>query len=361
MAGNITARVSTQPNTRNGVPQTRTVVKPVTAVMPGEDFIRKVALNYVSAYNANPKMAQDTPHREIMLWLLSNTYNPVNMADDDPDKAAYLAIKPLRPNSKPNIGAPRYLVRNGMVIPTPNNAFFIGDLMQIQADNVEISGWSGDAAINDIVLTSGFAIEFNKIVDKVNQNTAIKNLGNPVKRFDGVAHRDAIQIIPPVSKGNRYAAAISEDVTINGTVIKSSGGLQGIFATDGAFKNLTITGNHVAVGGEHALSINGLLSGKIEGNVTNRQIRLLPLRIGGGQNIYITGFRAGSEYSYAPLSQIAPSQANIVDERTKPIAGAKNYTNVDMNKFHQLASHYGSNYQYLMDALVAQKAAIPIP
>ncbi|WP_020560967.1 hypothetical protein [Thiofilum flexile] len=372
MAG-MTAHVPTRPDNRantgnNSAPQTRRVAKPATTAVPDDNFINKTAKNYADAYNgyvkknADPNKAQDTPHKEIMLWLLDHAYNPDNMPDTDPNKGAYLAIKSIV-NAQgvvvPRIGSPRYLVRDAATVPTPNNAFFIGDLMQVQADGVTIRDWAGANAVNDTALTSQFAQDFNNIVNRVNRTNTVIQLSKFVNRFDGVAHRDGMQIIPNQSKGDRFAGAISNGVTIDNVTINSAGALQGIFATDGAFTNLHITNNTVQIGGEHALSINGMLSGKIEGNTTNRSIKLLPLRIGGGRNIYITGFQANSGYSYAPLSQIAPNQGNIVDARTIPVAGKNNYYDVNLTRLQNLAKKPGyiGNYQKIMDQLVAEKAA----
>ena len=114
------------------------------------------------------------------------------------------------------------------------------------------------------------------------------------------AHRDAVQLIPPpifdtidgvyVRLADQMAGAILENTTISGCEISAPfGPLQGIFASDGLQRNLTINDNDIGTCGAHAISISGLLDGgKISGN-TLRQlpggqrptISLYPARIGG--------------------------------------------------------------------------------
>ena len=114
------------------------------------------------------------------------------------------------------------------------------------------------------------------------------------------AHRDAVQLIPPpifdtidgvyVRLADQMAGAILENTTISGCEISAPfGPLQGIFASDGLQRNLTINDNDIGTCGSHAISISGLLDGgKISGNTLRHlpggqrpTISLYPARIGG--------------------------------------------------------------------------------
>ncbi len=114
------------------------------------------------------------------------------------------------------------------------------------------------------------------------------------------AHRDAVQLIPPpifdmvdgvyVRIADQMAGAILENTSIIGCEISAPfGPLQGIFASDGLQRNLTISNNDIGTCGAHAISISGLLDGgKINGNILRQlpggqcpTISLYPARIGG--------------------------------------------------------------------------------
>lgn len=114
------------------------------------------------------------------------------------------------------------------------------------------------------------------------------------------AHRDAIQLIPPpifdtidgvyVRLADQMAGAILENTTITGCEVSAPfGPLQGIFASDGLQRNLSITNNDIGTCGSHAIAIAGLLDGgKITGNTLRElpggqrpTISLYPARIGG--------------------------------------------------------------------------------
>ncbi len=151
-------------------------------------------------------------------------------------------------------------------------------------------------------------------------NALVKNLNILDKRVYTVAHRDAIQLIPPrtIDKSRRSMAgvqgedwvvcdqmsgAILENVTVHGCAIRSRASpLQGIFGADGLFANLRLVGNRIQTAGEHFIVINGLLSGEISGNTLQAVdgkipvIRLYPARIGGNLAeegmVYILDFAA---------------------------------------------------------------------
>ncbi|WGZ94899.1 MAG: hypothetical protein QJT81_02620 [Candidatus Thiothrix putei] len=144
-----------------------------------------------------------------------------------------------------------------------------------------------------------------------NSNSHLKSLTVIDNRTYTEAHRDAIQLIPPkmtdktrkikmLKDGfeqeqdwilcDQMSAAILENVTVEACTVKAPGGpLQGIFSSDGLFSNLKILNNTIQTAGEHAITINGFLSGEISGNTLQAvagktpAIRLYPTRIGGNQ------------------------------------------------------------------------------
>ncbi len=144
-----------------------------------------------------------------------------------------------------------------------------------------------------------------------NSNSHLKNLTVMDNRTYTEAHRDAIQLIPPkmtdktrkvkmLKDGfeqeqdwilcDQMSAAILENVTVEACTVKAPGGpLQGIFSSDGLFSSLKILNNTIQTAGEHAITINGFLSGEISGNTLQAvagktpAIRLYPTRIGGNQ------------------------------------------------------------------------------
>lgn len=112
------------------------------------------------------------------------------------------------------------------------------------------------------------------------------------------AHRDAIQIIPPSETlpNQQFAGAVTNFVNINACTIFSTGQLQGIFCSDGLIKSALITDNQIQTASQHAITINGLLSGLITRNVDEHgnpvRVVLNNLRIGGGvANIWIKSFK----------------------------------------------------------------------
>lgn len=374
MAGNINAHIPTQPNSRNRDLQVRYVVKPRPPVgsLPDAGFIKNVASNFANPRKQNNYRNQDAAHTAIFTWLLTHTYHPSKVPDTDPFKAAYAKITPK------NLMVPYYWIQPTTQVPIPQVSRFIWDFMQIQRDSITISGWVGSNAINDLAENSNLGKDFNRIVNMINEIIATinPNLRPQVFLFRNVAHRDAIQIIPNPRKGRQYAGTISESVKIDNNQITSAGSLQGIFASDGAFRKLTITNNTISTQGEHAISISGMLSGTVSGNRTpvNNPVKLLPLRIGGGHiingNIYIIGFspiplnqqtNIGNNYWYEP---IAGGQSGIQDFRQKidtsptpVIRLGKFYKDVNMAEFFRWRVRFGENYQAIMNQLVRTRKA----
>lgn len=169
-----------------------------------------------------------------------------------------------------------------------------------------------------------------------NHNATLDNLTISDPRSYDVAHRDAIQLIPPpkykdgtdasgkptkIKLGDQMVGTILENPTVrNCTVSAPNGPLQGIFMSDGLCSNASITGNDITVKGAHAISIAGLLSGSISNNrlhtvpgASAPRIRLFPLRIGGNMAddgvVCIMGFASGNSVGY----QTVAGSGNTVD------------------------------------------------
>ena len=149
-----------------------------------------------------------------------------------------------------------------------------------------------------------------------------------------IAHRDAIQLIPPpkyqdgvdksgkptkIKLADQMVGTILENPTVkNCTVNAPNGPLQGIFTSDGLCRNVTVSNNNITVGGAHAISLAGVLSGVITGNTLHEvaatpkqaqqppRIRLFPLRIGGNMAddgvVCVFNFAAGNSVSYGQVT-----------------------------------------------------------
>lgn len=160
-----------------------------------------------------------------------------------------------------------------------------------------------------VVKSHGMRVIGNQFEDTwASRDTAIANQ----------AHRDAIQLIPPSAQAARrehFAGACLDNVSIFGNIIHSVGKLQGIFGSDGLFRNLQIIGNVIDTNSQHYVSVAGLLSGWIEGNMrpdgTHCAVNLEPWRIGGnpeGKTVRVLSF-ADPAWSYVALE-------NLVDAET---------------------------------------------
>lgn len=152
-------------------------------------------------------------------------------------------------------------------------------------------------------------------------------------RATDLAHRDAIQLIPP-SQGKRlqFAAAELCNVKIYGNRIVSKGKLQCIFMSDGIARNLRIIGNTLSTHGQHYISLAGMIDGWIEGNIkpdgSYAPILLDPVRLAGEQNVYILSFK-DKNYAYPPLADLIDADtlaAGVVrDRRSKIFDSAATY------------------------------------
>lgn len=353
---------------------------PPAASTSGNDFIITVA----DTFNSNGN--QDYAHNAILKELLEGKYSAAKIPANDSKAAAYKIIRE-------NNSAPLYWIRNQTQsqelynrLPPISDAeqrrfpklnlrgkrmgqtFFIRDFMQINSlGNLTV----GDLVAVDDTVYASFAQDFDKLVNNINAYQQQRGRTHRVFPFLRMAHRDAFQLIPDRTADgiDRFGGAIMRNVSISGNVIYSDGALQGIFSSDGAFHNLHIRNNHLQIGGQHTISINGMLNGSIMGNtdIHNQplaadKIALYPLRLGGGANIYIIGFRNKASlsptdsryYQYDAILGVPPAR----DFRRQIQARSSCYREVDMIELHSLLKRQNpktqAQWQALMDTLVQQ-------
>lgn len=226
--------------------------------------------------------------------------------------------------------------------------------------------------ISDRIADNDFRADFDASVHKINRY--VKNqLGNPnaaqLKTFNQVAHRDAIQVIPRPTeqfgwRDHFLGIAVQRPISIANNRIQSSLSLQGIFASDGAFKNLSICDNQIDIKGGHTISIAGVLSGRFENNcdldgnpLPDHDTKLLPIRLGGWSNIFITGFHPDSEYRYHTTN--IPPECDFRDRpsRFNKRGHASFYNHVHMERFHNEYAQL-QHASSIMDELEQQKRAV---
>lgn len=356
---------------------------------------------------------QDIAHRAIFKELLEGKYAKKNIGNDS-NIEAFKAIRK-------NILAPLYYIntnihlhhRYSKGIPTNKNdkerflspklkieekvkpsSYFIRDFMGIRSrGGLVIKNW----LIEDTVIDSDFASDFDDLVVDVNAHIS----KGSVSKFKDIAHRDVMQLIPaPNATGSdQMAGAMMSNIEIVENIMLSKGQLNCIFGSDGAFKDLVINKNHIQTKGEHVISINGMLSGSIKGNTDIQgkplkasKIKLLPLRIGGGANIYIIGFKnkpgtpEEERYEYKAIKGVPVNDcanSNIINARDQYgdmrrciegsyaalTPGASFYDEVDMQEFHKEYARHPNiiktgrkkkSYLAVMKALVKNGYAIEV-
>jgi len=206
---------------------------------------------------------------------------------------------------------------------------FVKDLIHLRGD-VKLNNFY----MKDKLLGGYFEVMFNNIVDSINDVFKENLIDVTSSGLKGVAHRDAIQIIPPIKNGvGRYVGSSLYGGVIDNNIIESTGKLQGIFASDGMFENLTITNNKIDIKGEHEITIAGLMYGKIENNTNGEgepsKVDLYPLRLGGGiHNFNVLSF---TDMEYGTIK----GDGLVNDIRTEPRKGKRNFTDFDIGVFHK--------------------------
>ncbi|HHL19069.1 MAG TPA: hypothetical protein ENJ33_04975 [Thiothrix sp.] len=216
----------------------------------------------------------------------------------------------------------------GTIIDAP----FIRDCFKIKVSHVRLEGYT----INDAIFDTDFPADFDKMIDRINPHVGY---APKLKYYKYLAHRDAIQLIPvdrSISRHNsQFAAAKLENITIKDVTIRSKGSLQGLFASDGAFEGIHMQNISIQTNSEHQIAILGLLSGTLD--VSNKagepiHVNLLPLRLAGGNNIYITHFSSSSSYQYEAIDT-KNSDVVLTDNRQKMTKRGTYYTHFDIDDF----------------------------
>ncbi|MBN2694719.1 hypothetical protein JXR93_08655 [bacterium] len=309
---------------------------------------------------------QDTPHNELIKYLLDTKYSQSNIitSTNSTEKISYDAVR----GDLGKTLSPLYWIRNTLQLANVKSSnFFIRDFMQIQSrggDSPEKMMTVKKYIISDGVINSQFATDFNCLVNEINKMEVVKIKNLKVFDFSKVAHRDAIQLIPyPLDSQYRvsqFAGDIMQNILIDENSIFSKGELQGVFASDGAFRNLKIRNNKISIKGKHVITINGMLSGEISNNrdlkgvlLNKSDIILNPIRVGGEANIYILGFNNGDRKPNHPdyyiYEKILGTQ-QITDLRTQKTTHGRYYSNwidVDMVKLRKLFPSTFSKVQLL--------------
>jgi hypothetical protein len=218
---------------------------------------------------------------------------------------------------------------------------FIRDIMQVKCPLTISDLVLRDAIMDTATMEYGYVNLFDKIVNQANQelirlqdesdDPLMPKVLRPVGTFDCLGHRDAIQLIPPMYDGiDQFSGAVLPDTTIQDNVISSTAKLQGIFSTDGAFRNLKIINNKINTAGDHKITILGMLDGEVTGN-TNidgkaLEIKIQPLRLGGGTpltNFFVLGFSEACSYQYGHIEGVSGTEK---DRRSRKVVhGHKAY------------------------------------
>jgi len=301
-------------------------------------FVQYVAENFNNS--------QDTAHNAILEYLLKVEYAPNK-------RGGYLLAHAAMFDNNGNFqaGRPLQFVRNKeQAKSAPNSQYFIRDYMQLNTkggsskDNRVVV--TGKTIKDNILNGSPFQEDFKFLVEEINQKIKEKGLSFKVDPMRKMAHRDGIQLIPSATNA-RYVGDIMRHVSITENYIQSNGDLQGIFATDGLFKDVDIINNKISTKGKHIIAINGFLSGEISGNkelngelLKKEKIILSPLRLGGGAN-YVLSFNNNKlevkDSNYYAYDLLAKGSQEVTDIRKIKVnkKGATNWYNVDVPRLNK--------------------------
>lgn len=210
---------------------------------------------------------------------------------------------------------------------------FTSDAIHVRRSNQQITG----NIIRDTILDTAYGLAQN---------------------LPEMAHRDAIQLIP----FNQFAGGELENLLITGNRINSEGKLQGIFGSDGIFRNLTITFNTIDTRSDHKITLNGLVGQQnhIEGNRDFRgdlvPVQLNPIRLGGNLatgNVWILSVVAEDQQQYGygyinvggDIASGAHPYRHITDNRG--VEQNRDQVNGDVN----LVNFPMSEYKRLLEAM----------
>ncbi len=186
-----------------------------------------------------------------------------------------------------------------------------------------------------------------QIRDNVIRDTILDLPYGQDKRLADAVHRDAIQLIP----ASQFAGGVLENLEISGNSIHSTGALQGIFGSDGIFRNLLILTNRIDTVSAHKITLNGLVGQKnrIEGNRDSSgkllAVQLNPIRLGGNLgtgNVWIVSVVTSDQqqYGYGVIDTGSDGQSHIQDNRSvvqkrDAVNGDANLTDFPMSEYQQ--------------------------
>lgn len=224
-----------------------------------------------------------------------------------------------------------------------------------QSESADVIGhWLSDFTEDAIRVMGAGVVAHNTIVDTYASTKA---------------HRDAIQLQPtcPLMPRAQYAGAALRDVEIIGNHIRSKGQLQGIFCSDGLIPSIQVMDNVIQTQSVHFISLAGVLSGFMEGNITAEgkpcPITFYPLRIGGApddKNIWVWSF-LNPHYRYEPIEEIIADYETDVhrDLRMKLFNTKDTYLkNFDLDSFWQFACEQSAPLDALEHARLIQNWAL---
>jgi hypothetical protein len=205
-----------------------------------------------------------------------------------------------------------------------------------------------DVGIDDTIVGSSYCTEFNRRVQQHNKKYSTNH--GP---FYTLGHRDAVQLIPK----NRYTGGVLDGVSIINIKVVSKGKLQGVFSSDGAYRNLNINHCDITTNSKHKITIAGVLSGVMYANTVDEttllRTVLLPLRIGGGLNYNIISFSPDSKYQYKTV------HGKVIDKRTTPRRRSKSVYGFNMELFQrELGVMYYNSTKELLRNITAVMAKL---
>lgn len=266
------------------------------------------------------------------------------------DLGKELNIKPMTNDEIHNLLIPQYL-RDKEILTTKDRQRneITGMINGFPYDALRIrhACYVHDLSIVDDFLSTKIGHQIRTRFDELNKEISMGRVTvPPVPGFDKVAHRDAIQLIPLTVDGvDPYGGAHLKDVAIRDCTITSNNQLQGIFASDGVFENISIINNTIDTQSYHKITLCGLLNGKINGNIDVNgdpvQVKVLPLRLGGGANYYVLSFKQGGPYEYGKIHGISDEQ----DLRRTP-TGKHDLYDFDMVSFYERYASSTINRNY---------------
>ena len=151
---------------------------------------------------------------------------------------------------------------------------------------------------------------------------------------DAKAHIDGFQLIAPSVRGlknQQYAGAKLSDISIRNSMIFSQGKMQGVFASDQLNDGVEVINLMVDTQSAHKCTLNGVTKGAFEkitdGKGNRATVILNPLRLCGGENVWVLSFKGGMKYR-----PIMSKTANIQDNRERKQRGI-NLFNFDYDLF----------------------------